>query len=69
MTWRRHRHHDGTGVSLPMPSISLNSDVQTMAYPKGGATAFILLSQTFCEVRPLVRHGDQWQFSISAPSP
>jgi hypothetical protein len=32
------------GVSPPVPAISLKNDVQTMAYPAGGATAFILLS-------------------------
>lgn len=32
------------GVSPPVPAISLKNDVQTMAYPAGGAVPFILLS-------------------------
>lgn len=35
------------GVSPPVPAISLKNDVQTMAYPAGGAIPFILLSDYF----------------------
>ncbi len=40
-----------------MPAISLKNDVQTMAYPAGGATAFILLSSRAPQIAPLRTNG------------